>query len=105
VPMQDMIKQIVDMDRQAREVTEAAKQEKLQSEQDITKRCEELRLYYLEKARHRIAVNEPKERAAAEELWKEKEQHLLFLLEQMNVTYQKKADEWVRDLTARIIAH
>ena len=50
-----------------REITDAAQLEKVQTEKDIVKKREDIRAEYLERARHRIAMNEPQERAAAEE--------------------------------------
>lgn len=71
--MQDMIKEIVDMDRKAREITDAAQLEKVNSEKEVAERRERIREEYLARARKRIALNEPQERAAAEEEWKSKE--------------------------------
>ena len=68
--MQNMIKEIVDMDRRAREITEAAQQEKINSEKEVAEKREQIREEYLTKARERIALNEPKEREAAEEAWR-----------------------------------
>ena len=65
--MQDMIKEIVDMDRKAREITDAAQLEKVNSEKEVAERRERIREEYLARARKRIALNEPQERAAAEE--------------------------------------
>ena len=70
--MQDMIKEIVDMDRKAREITDAAQLEKVNSEKEVAERRERIREEYLARARKRIALNEPQERAAAEEEWKVK---------------------------------
>lgn len=50
--MKDTIQQIVEMDRRAREITEAAQTERTHSEKEITERCDELRRSYLEKAKH-----------------------------------------------------
>lgn len=101
--MKDTIKQIVEMDRRAREITEAAQQERVSSEQEIAKRCDELRRSYLEKAKHRIQVNEPEERAAAEADWKEKEAHLTALLQKMEEQYAANAERWASELTARVL--
>ena len=67
--MQNMIREIVDMDRKAREITDAAQQEKLHSEKEVAEKREQIREEYLKKARERIALNEPQEREAAEKVW------------------------------------
>ena len=41
--MQDMIKEIVDMDRKAREITDAAQLEKVNSEKEVAERRERIR--------------------------------------------------------------
>ena len=40
--MQNMIKEIVDMDRRAREITEAAQQEKINSEKEVAGKREQI---------------------------------------------------------------
>ena len=101
--MKDTIKQIVEMDRHAREITETAHKERVHSEQEIAKRCEELRHSYLERAKHRIAVNEPKERAAAEADWKEKQAHLSALAQKMEEQYAANAESWADALVQRVL--
>lgn len=101
--MQDLMKQIVEMDRKARAITDSAQKEKIDSEKEVTQRREEIRKNYLEKARQRIAENEPLERAAAEKAWTEKNRKNEILLKQMNDLYAEKGDEWVSDITGRII--
>ena len=97
--MQDMIKEIVDMDRKAREITDAAQLEKVNSEKEVAERREE----YLARARKRIALNEPQERAAAEEEWKSKEAKNREYSQRLDALYKEKGDEWVRTLVARVI--
>ena len=67
--MEAMIKRIIDMDKKAREITESAQREKLDSEKEIAENAKKLREEYLEKARRRIQVNSETERAAAEQAW------------------------------------
>ena len=69
--MQNMIKQIVEMDQKAQQITENAQQEKLNSEKKVSAMRDTIREEYLQRARRRISLNEPQERAAAEEKWKE----------------------------------
>ena len=62
--MQDIVKQIVDMDRKAREITAAVEQDRLNSEKEIAQKRVELRAEYLAKAREAIPSSESQERAA-----------------------------------------
>ena len=101
--MQDMIKEIVDMDRKAREITDAAQLEKVNSEKEVAERRERIREEYLARARTRIALNEPQERAAAEEEWKSKEAKNREYSQRLDALYKEKGNEWVRTLVARVI--
>ena len=100
--MQDMIKEIVDMDRKAREITDAAQLEKVNSEKEVAERRERIREEYLARARKRIALNEPQERAAAEEEWKGKAARNQALSQRLDALYEEKGDEWVRTIVARV---
>ncbi len=101
--MQNLMKQIVEMDRKARAITDSAQKEKVDSEKEVTKRREEIRNKYLEKAHHRVEENEPLEREAAEKEWQEKNQRNEVLLKKMNDLYAEKGSEWVSQITDRII--
>jgi len=101
--MQDLMKQIIDMDKKARQITEAAQQEKVDSEKEIQKKREDIRQKYLEEARNRIAKNEPKERKAAEAAWAKKEQHGKQLAEHLDQLYRQNGDQWVDQIVARVL--
>lgn len=101
--MQNLMKQIVEMDRKARTITDSAQKEKVDSEKEVSERREEIRRSYLEKARRRIAENEPLERKAAEKAWNEKNKKNEILLKKMNDLYAEKGDQWVSEITERII--
>ncbi len=101
--MQDMVKQIVDMDRKAREITDAAQLDKINSEKEVQQKREEIREQYLAKARARIALNEPQERAAAEKSWEKVKQHNDEVSKRLDELARDKKEEWIRTITARVI--
>nr|WP_319488316.1 hypothetical protein [uncultured Caproiciproducens sp.] len=101
--MQDLIKQIVEMDRKAREITDAAQLEKVSSEKEVATRREQIRSDYLERARKRIVLNEPNERAAAESDWNEKKKKNAELAEKLDDLYSKNGDTWVNSIVARVL--
>ncbi|WP_050698405.1 hypothetical protein [Anaeromassilibacillus senegalensis] len=101
--MQNLIKEIVDMDRKAREITDAAQLEKVNSEKEVTEKREQIRAEYLERARKRIAMNEPQERAIAEEGWKKIQAKNEDRAKHLDDLYREKGDEWVNTLAARVI--
>ena len=101
--MQDLIKQIVEMDKKAREITDAAQLEKVSSEKEIVEKREQIRNDYLERARKRIALNEPVEREAAEKEWKEKEKKYDELSNHLDELYRIKGDEWVKAIVSKVL--
>ena len=100
--MQDLVKQIVDMDRKAREITDAAQLEKVNSAKEIAERRSQIRNDYLERARKRISINEPNERASAEASWEEKKKKSTELSQKLDELYSKMGDEWVNAIVARV---
>ncbi len=101
--MQDMVKQIVEMDRKAREITDAAQLEKVNSEKEVAKKREEIREEYLDRARKRIALNEPAERAAAEANWEKVKERYVQVSKELDERYAEKGGEWVSSIVARVI--
>ena len=101
--MQNMIKQIVEMDQKAQQITENAQQEKLNSEKKVSAMRDTIREEYLQRARRRISWNEPQERAAAEEKWKETQNRLQEVSRHLDAVYAEKGDEWVKMLTDRVL--
>ena len=101
--MQDMVKQIVDMDRKAREITDAAQLDKINSEKEVQEKRVEIREQYLAKARARIALNEPQERAAAEAAWEKVQQHNEEVSRRLDELARDKKEEWIRTIAARVL--
>lgn len=95
------MKQIIEMDHKAREITDKAQREKMDSEKEVAAKREEIRKNYLEEARRRIAANEPEERAAAEEDWKSVRKRYDALSEALDRMYREKGDGWVEELVER----
>ena len=83
--MEEMIKRIIDMDRKAQEITEAARREKLESEKELVKRAEALKEEYLDRARRRIQINAETEQTAR--------------LERL---YAQKHTQWVADIVKKV---
>lgn len=100
--MQDLMKQIIDMDREARQITDAAQQEKVDSEKEVQAKREEIRRKYLDEARRRIAKNKPAEQAAAEAVWEEEKQKISALSANLDKLYQEKGAQWVNEILARV---
>lgn len=100
--MQDLMKQIVEMDRQAREITDAAQLEKVNSEKEVQQKRDEIRKTFLEKARESIAQHEPQERAEAEAKWKVIQQKNQQISDNLESLYKENGDRWVSEIVARV---
>lgn len=101
--MQNMIREIVDMDRKAREITEAAQQEKLNSEKEVAEKREQIRTEYLTKARERIALNEPHEREAAEKVWRTVEARQNEISAKLDAQFAENGERWAAELARRVL--
>jgi len=100
--LQDLLKQIVEMDKKAREITDAAQREKIDSEKDVVRSREDIRKKYLEEARSHIKKNEPQERAIAEAEWLETKKRNEELSRGLDRLYSENGDKWVNEITARV---
>ena len=101
--MKDMVKEIVDMDRKAREIMDEAQQEKLDSEKEISQMREKIREDYLAKARERIKLNEPQEREAAEKAWKAVEARQNEISAKLDAQYKENGKRWAEELARRVL--
>ena len=101
--MQDIVKQIVDMDRKAREATEAINKERVNSEREVAERRVALRAEYLEDARKTIPQNVSAEKQAAQDKWEIVERKNTNLSQQLDELYSRKCDEWVKTIVANVI--
>lgn len=101
--MQDMLKQIIEMDEQARQITDAAQREKANTEKEILQKREDIRTQYLTRARARIEKNRPLEMSAAEKGWQVKEHKYQALSEQLDQKYASNGDKWVNAIVKNVI--
>ena len=101
--MQDMISKIVEVDRQAREITEQAEEEKARVERELKERREKIRADYLGRARRRIKLNEETERAQAEQGLERQEARYAQAGEAMDALYAQRGDEWLEALVKRVL--
>ena len=102
--MEEMIKRIIDMDKKAREITEAAQREKLDSEKEIAENAKKLREEYLEKARRRIQVNAETERTLAEQEWRRQKAKYDKQREDLEASYGAHHEEWVKQIVANVLS-
>lgn len=100
--MEDMIRRIVEMDKKAREITDAAQREKLDSEKEIAERAARLREDYLTRARRRIQINRETEQVIAEQEWKKAKSRYDEMERRMNEQFAQQGDDWVEQIVRRV---
>ncbi|HBT64205.1 MAG TPA: hypothetical protein DEB10_06050 [Ruminococcaceae bacterium] len=102
--MEKMIRQIVDMDIKAREITEAAQKEKLESEKSINEKTSQLREEVLSRARRRIQINKELENVILDQEWAKVNAHYDEQLHRINLLYARCGDEWVEAIVNRVLS-
>lgn len=101
--MQDIVKEIIEMDRKAREATDAINEERANSEREIADARISMREKYLEEARKTIPQNIAAEKQAAQDKWEIVEKKNAKLSQQLDELYSRKCDEWVQTIVANVI--
>lgn len=101
--VKDMISRIIEMDKTARDLTQRAQKDKINLENEIKFKKDEIRNEYLERARKRLAINEKTERSLAEE------QKLKIIENYKNISrniddlYNKNCDVWVDSIVKNVL--
>lgn len=99
--MEDMIAKILEMDEKAQELSEETQSYKVNFEQDLIAKKEEIKSRYLELARNRIEKNRVIENENAEKIFKEYEEKQSLALKTMEDLYKQKGDEWINKIFNR----
>lgn len=101
--MKDMISQIVEMDKKARDVTQKAQQNRLTIEQEIAKIRERIREEHINRARKRIQTNQKQEQAAANKVFKSIKAKQEKISKKLDNIYKEHGDELVNEIVNRVI--
>ena len=100
--MEAMIKRIIDMDKKARQITDAAEQEKADSEKEIAEKAAQLRDAYLERARERIRKNAETERRLADEEWQRRETYYAEQASRLDQLIESNRESWVSQIVEHV---
>ncbi len=101
--MEDMIAKIIEMDKKARDMTDAAQKNKLDYENQIIATKENIKNDYLERAKKRIAINEESAKKRAVSSLRLVEEQDSKTIENLNRTYAQNGDKWVDEIVSRVI--
>lgn len=101
--MEEMIKRIVEMDKKAREITERARQEKIESEKEVEEKAAKLREEMLSRARRRIQINRELEKVIFEQEWSKKKARYDKQIKRIDQLAAKHGEEWVNTIFNRVL--
>ena len=101
--MQEMVKRILEIDKEATKLTDEAQALKVATEQSIEEKKREIRENFLDRARKRIVAVEATERELARVQWEELRQQNALIAEHMEQSYKKMSETWVKEIMARVL--
>lgn len=101
--MEDMISKIVDMDKKARDLTNEAKQSKIDYEKQVLEKKEKIKTDFLERAKERVKINKQTAQKKADEELAQIKMKNAAIIETLDRTYAEHKDEWVSEITARAV--
>ncbi len=101
--MRDMIAKIIEMDKTARDLTQRAQKDKINLENEIKTKKNEIRSEYLERARKRLAINETTERRLAEEQKTKIISNCKNISEAMDKAYEQNCGIWVNSIVKNVL--
>ena len=99
----DMVNQIIAAEHSAKALASEAREKQAQFQTDLERELEGLREEYMDRARHRVALVEQTERAAAEERMAKLDHRLQDALASVERAYEKNRDQWVERLFQLIV--
>lgn len=102
--MQDLLKKIIEMDEQAREIEQKAKEEKLRSEEEVEILREQIYNDYIVRAKDRIEKNIAVDQKHADERYAAYQEQCDDIKKNMEQLYEKQKDAWVDEIVTRTLA-
>ena len=101
--MQEMIKRILEMDEQARQLTEDASSMRMQAEMTVEEKSQALKDEYLTRARKKVEQLEEKERGFAEEEWEQTQKTYAGVMDSLDRTAERNKDAWIKTIVNRTL--
>lgn len=101
--MQDMIKEIVDMDEKTRELDAQTQQEKSKIKDEIAVQKKKVYDDYIEKARIRIKKNDAIAQEKAEKQLKESKAEHEKLQKKLQADFEQNCDTWVKQIVENVL--
>lgn len=102
--LEGIIKRILEIDEQARDVTAKAKEIRVEAEKNIARQKSALKEKYLERARKRIEALTEEERRLADESLEQAKGGQVERIRELNEIFEKNGAAWVEEIYRRTIA-
>ena len=101
--MEDMVAKIVEMDKKARDMTAQAQQKKLDFENEVIAKRENMKNDYLERAKKRVAMNRQTAQKKADAALRQIEERDSAVIQRLESVYARDGDKWVDEIVARVV--
>ena len=98
-----MIAKIVEMDKKARDMTAQAQQKKLDFENEVIAKRENMKNDYLERAKKRVAMNRQTAQKKADAALRQIEERDSAVIQRLERVYARDGEKWVDELVARVV--
>lgn len=99
--MQDIIRKIVEMDEEARQLKEQAEKEKIESERSIAETKQKVHDELIQRAKARADKNTQVERAALDKSWQETKLIHEKVENNLKNQYVQNKDRWIDEIVNR----
>ena len=100
--MENLIKQILEMDRQAREETQQAQERRSAIEQSVQKERQKMHDEYIARAQKRIATLEKEEMEYAQKAALKAQEDAQKQAAHLDDLYQEKKEKWIEEIVSRV---
>lgn len=101
--MQSMIRKIIEMDKEARRLTDEARERREGSARAIERKKSEVSENFLTLARQRVEIIRKAEMNDAAEQWSEMEAQYAQVSQRLSDRYEQNGAQWIDAICARVI--
>ena len=101
--MQDMIQRILEIDKQARDMTAQAEERRRNAKQEIEAQVQKIRQHYQQQAQIELEKIREREEQLAQETMERQESENKRHLQMLDEQFKEHGDEWIDQIVTRTI--
>ena len=101
--MQELLSKIIETDKKARKIKNAAEDYKLSSEQEIEELRQKIYDDYITRAKERVEKNIAIDRQRAEEQYAQRKSEAERLSDRMKESYNQRGEQWAEEIAQRVL--